>query len=137
MRNTHGFRILEETKDYILHYNQYGEMTCWNKLEYTQSVMLVDKETEDMYFEERVFDAKTLPKTGKEEEKYLRKSVKNLLKRYKNDKKVNYFIDIDGEEYNLGNLNLSTYEFLFQTDYDYETQHIKGENVITGWDIYF
>lgn len=55
---------------------------------------------------------------------------------FKYNKKTNphYFFIIDGEELELGKLSIYTNEFLYQTGYDIETNHIKGENIITGWE---
>ena len=87
MRNTHGWRILEETKDYIIMYTQFGKVDCWGKLRFAQCLNLTTKVYEEMYLEENVFTSSNVPKTGKEEEKYLKRSVKKLLKRMKKGKK--------------------------------------------------
>lgn len=66
--------------------------------------------------------------------KRLTPEAEKLLKGKGKITRPHYFIDIDDEIYELGKLNLYSNEFLFQTGYDVETNHIKGENIITGWE---
>lgn len=87
MRNTHGWRVLEERKDYIIMYNQYTHLNCYGNFQHIISVSLMDKETETLYLEEKAFISKNIPTTQKEEEKILKKMVKILLKRWKKGRK--------------------------------------------------
>ena len=47
--------------------------------------------------------------------------------------KPHYFIIINGDLFELGELNLYSSEFMFQVSYDCTTNHIKGKNIISGW----
>jgi len=86
MHNTHGWRVLEERNDYRISYNQFGQVNCWNKLIFAQILRLLDKKSGVEYFEELTFNSSNVPLTGKEEEKYLKRSMKKILKRMKGDK---------------------------------------------------